>query len=109
MIATPPFDELDSAANLRRALCETEDAQWRKLDPRDGNKASSAVRCEWSTLALGPPPERDWAISHWLGMGHVTLLAGKGGIGKTLIAQQLGSALPLAGRSLTRSCGRAKC
>ncbi len=49
----------------------------------------------WSTLALGPPPPRDWAISHWLGMGHVTLLAGKGGIGKTLIAQQLGSALAL--------------
>jgi len=49
----------------------------------------------WSTLALGPPPPRDWAISHWLGMGHVTLLAGKGGIGKTLIAQQVGSALAL--------------
>lgn len=49
----------------------------------------------WSTLALGPPPPRDWAIAYWLGMAHVTLLAGKGGIGKTLIAQQLGSALAL--------------
>ena len=49
----------------------------------------------WNTLALGAPPPRDWAIAHWLGMAHVTLLAGKGGIGKTLIAQQIASALAL--------------
>jgi RecA-family ATPase len=38
-------------------------------------------------------------------MGHVTLLAGKGGIGKTLIAQQLGSALAL-GRSFVDEIAR---
>ena len=35
---------------------------------------------DWRTLADGEPPLRDWAIDHWVGMGHVTLLAGKGGV-----------------------------
>ena len=50
---------------------------------------------DWSALADGEPPPRDWAITGWLGMGHVTLLAGLGRIGKTLIAQMIGSALAL--------------
>jgi len=50
---------------------------------------------DWGVLADGEPPQRDWAIQGWLGKGHVTLLAGLGGIGKTLLAQQIGSALCL--------------
>src|SRR5438128_1511526 len=50
---------------------------------------------DWRTLADGEPPERDWAIAHWLGMAYVTLLAGLGGIGKTLLAQMLESAIAL--------------
>ena len=50
---------------------------------------------DWLRLADGEPPERDWAIAHWLGMGHVTLLAGLGGIGKTLLGQMIGSALAI--------------
>jgi hypothetical protein len=61
----------------------------------------------WSTLALATPPPRDWAISHWLGMGHVTLLAGKGGVGKTLLGQQIGSALAL-GRSFIDEVPKAR-
>lgn len=49
----------------------------------------------WATLALAPPPARLWAIDHWLGMGHVTLLAGAGGTGKTSVAQAMGSCLAL--------------
>lgn len=49
----------------------------------------------WPDLALKTPPERRWAIKGWLGYGHTTLLVGSGGIGKTLIAQQMGSALAL--------------
>jgi hypothetical protein len=41
------------------------------------------------------PPSRDWAVDHWLPMGHCALLAGNGGIGKTLLAQTLGSCLAL--------------
>ena len=47
----------------------------------------------WRTLARGEPPKRHWAIPHWLGIGYMTLLAGPGGVGKTLLAQQLASAL----------------
>jgi len=48
---------------------------------------------DWAALVDREPPEREWAIEHWLGMGYTTLLVGQGGIGKTLIAQQLASAL----------------
>lgn len=50
---------------------------------------------QWSTLAQQQPPEREWAINHWLGIGHVTLLAGAGGLGKTSVAQVLGSCVAL--------------
>ena len=50
---------------------------------------------DWRVLADGEPPARDWAVDHWLGMAHVTLLAVLGGIGKTLLAQMLASALAL--------------
>lgn len=50
---------------------------------------------DWKILADGEPPARDWAITGWLGMGHVTLLAALGSMGKSLLAQQLGSALVL--------------
>lgn len=50
---------------------------------------------DWPDLELQVPPVRKWALKGWLGYGHTTLLVGSGGIGKTLIAQQLGSALAL--------------
>lgn len=50
---------------------------------------------DWPALADKTPPERKWAINGWIGYGHTTLLVGAGGIGKTLIAQQIGSALAL--------------
>ena len=50
---------------------------------------------DWAALDGLDPPTREWAISGWIGYGHTTLLVGQGGIGKTLIAQQIGSALSL--------------
>ena len=50
---------------------------------------------DWPTLAPLDPPPRQWAIKGWLGFGHVTLLVGQGGIGKTLLAQQMASSLAL--------------
>lgn len=50
---------------------------------------------DWSDLAGREPPERRWAIKGWLGFGHVTLLVGPGGIGKTLLAQQMASCLAI--------------
>ncbi len=50
---------------------------------------------DWRALESQTPPERDWAIDHWLPMGHVTMLAGAPGTGKTLCAQAMGSCLAL--------------
>lgn len=52
---------------------------------------------QWAKLEEEKPPERTWRISHWLTTGP-TLLAGIGGIGKTLVAQTIATALAL-GRS----------
>lgn len=51
---------------------------------------------DWPALAGKEPPERRWAIKGWLGFGHVTLMVGSGGIGKTLLAQQMASCLALS-------------
>lgn len=48
---------------------------------------------DWRQLAGQTPPERDWAIPGWLGLGHATLLAGEGGSGKSLITQATATAL----------------
>ncbi len=50
---------------------------------------------EWPDLATREPPARKWAINGWIGYGHTTLMVGSGGIGKTLLAQQIGSHLGL--------------
>ena len=50
---------------------------------------------DWHDLANKEPPERRWAVRGWFGFGHVTLLVGQGGIGKTLIAQQMASCLAI--------------
>lgn len=59
------------------------------------NRENRAAPLNWPVLADQEPPKRRWAIEGWLGYGHTTLLVGAGGIGKTLIAQQVGSALVL--------------
>lgn len=49
---------------------------------------------DWPMLAQSDAPEYEWLIEHWLGW-HTTLLSGRGSTGKTLLAQQLGTALAL--------------
>jgi hypothetical protein len=50
---------------------------------------------DWAALASQEPPQRRWAIKGWFGFGHTTLLVGQGGIGKTLLSQQIASSLAL--------------
>jgi hypothetical protein len=50
---------------------------------------------DWKALSGRAPPPRDWAVDHWLAQGHVALLAGAPGVGKTLLAQTLGTCLAL--------------
>ena len=67
----------------------------RPIAPTNPRSESLPLPLDFRTLAAKQPPERDWAIERWLGMGHVTLLAGVGGIGKTLLAQMMASAVAI--------------
>lgn len=50
-------------------------------DPRDGPFLASEL--------TGAPAERQWIAQDWIPMGVITGLSGDGGMGKTLLAQQL--------------------
>lgn len=65
------------------------------LSPPQAQQVKQVDALDWPRLAGLIPPERKWAIKGWLGFGHVTLLVGSGGIGKTLLAQQMASCLAL--------------
>jgi AAA domain/DnaB-like helicase N terminal domain len=82
---TDGASSLDIAAGLRPTLDEFVNS----ATPR------RARALDWRQLADRDPPERDWAESNWLGMGHVTLLVGPGGAGKTTAAQAWASCLAL--------------
>ena len=98
-----------SATMLKANKCDVEalsgDAELAAADllalPRQGMFDAAAVLVrrrrplDWAALADRTPPSREWAIDYWLGMRHVTLLSGLGGIGKSLLAQQIGSAIAL--------------
>jgi RecA-family ATPase len=58
--------------------------------------AVAHVALNWDDLEGKQPPARDWILPHWIPAGHSTLLAGRAGIGKTLLAQHIGTALALA-------------
>lgn len=45
----------------------------------------------WANLVGKQPPERAWVIPHWVPASHVTLLSGRGGVGKSLLAQHIGT------------------
>lgn len=48
-----------------------------------------------SALEGVPIPERRWLVPDWIPQGQVTLLGGDGGVGKSLLAQQLMTSLAL--------------
>ncbi len=48
---------------------------------------------DFMSLAGKIPPPRRWVVQDWLPRGTVTLLSGRGGVGKSLLAQQLGTAV----------------
>jgi AAA domain len=50
---------------------------------------------DWLALEGKQPPAREWVLPYWIPAAHITLLAGRGGIGKTLIAQHIATAVAL--------------
>ena len=61
---------------------------------------------DFSRLDSEPPPERDWAVDQWIPRGSPTALYGRGGVGKSLLAQQIGTSVGtgerLFGHAVTR-------
>lgn len=59
---------------------------------------------DFATLNERPPPDRQWAIEDWLPLGSVTALFGGGGIGKSLLSQQIqthvANGLPIFGKTV---------
>src|SRR5690606_33247747 len=94
----------DPCAEVRMSAAYDDiDAQLAALDaerdsgPEDAPADTTPPRAplNWRDLSTKTPPLRDWAVDHWLPMGHPALLAGSGGVGKTLLAQTLGTCLAL--------------
>lgn len=81
VIEQPPHPALSSSVPPQSTE-ETEETEVRKP-------------MQWAQLEEQQPPERIWRLSHWLSVGP-TLLAGRGGTGKSLVAQTLATALVLA-------------
>lgn len=55
---------------------------------------------DWKSLEGQTPPAREWIIPYWIPHHHVTLLSGRAGAGKTLIAQHIASAVALGQKYL---------
>jgi len=87
--------------DMADAIKEGRDVSTWLVEPAAAPEPPKPVRTpmDWTSLATRIPPVRPWRISHWLTSGP-TLLAGRGGIGKTLIAQTIATALALGKRFL---------
>jgi RecA-family ATPase len=65
------------------------------LTDRASPKSSPFIRP--ATFGDEQPPNREWAVEGWIPAGKTTLISGDGGVGKTLIAQQLLTAVATPG------------
>jgi RecA-family ATPase len=63
--------------------------------PIESEPKNKRTAIDWASLENQTPSPRQWIVPSWIPAGHVTLLAGRPGIGKTLLAQHLGSAIAL--------------
>jgi len=89
MEALPPLIEDGNETLLREALGveqpkppERKPMQWAELDGKE-------------------PPARKWVVDHWLGY-NPTLIAGAGGIGKSLLAQTVATAIATGRRFIDK-------
>lgn len=87
-------DASEVLADAERKVSEISRARAPKAKP-------SALRrpMDWGRLSDLTPPMRKWSVGNWLTDGP-TLFAGAGGIGKTLLAQTLATAMAARARYL---------
>lgn len=90
-------------------LTPTESLRWigeslaaADADISEPSESSLRAPLDWTALESQEPPQREWVINEWLGRGHVTLLAGPAGTGKTAIAQSIAAGISV-GRDIIGS------
>jgi RecA-family ATPase len=80
----PPHVLIDKARAVKGVAVNSVAAQvWRKPPEANGLQAM-----DWVALAGQSAPERPWIVPGWIPSRAVTLLAGSGGTGKSLLVQQ---------------------
>lgn len=73
------------------------------IDIEEPTEPSRPIR---ASEFVGEPPEREWIIPEWIVKGAVNSLYGDGGLGKTLLAQQLACACAIGGKWLGMDAAR---
>jgi RecA-family ATPase len=83
---------------------------WAQLDPGEASEAIAAAAIEtldWERLAKVQPSPKAFVIPQLAPAGEVTLFTGRGSAGKSLLAQQLATALAAGVPTLGLSMGQA--
>jgi RecA-family ATPase/5S rRNA maturation endonuclease (ribonuclease M5) len=73
------FDAVEDGMDINRFVAE------QMTQPPSTELAGIHPAKDW----IGEPPQREWIVKDWLPKGYVTALYGDGGVGKSLLAQQL--------------------
>lgn len=83
-------DGLQAVAELLATAREPE------REDEDGNSDRGRLQAiDFSDLDTNPPPPRRWVVRDWIPAATVTLLAGAGGVGKSLLIQQIANHVAL--------------
>jgi hypothetical protein len=85
--------EFDAYEQTPEEVATKEKARQRAQAAIEKAKASTITFVDFTSLAHTPPPARQWIVNEWLPRGSVTTLFGRGGHGKSLVAQQLATAV----------------
>jgi RecA-family ATPase len=95
----------DFASHFEAAKAQRGPTTPAPFDPRQASAFDLRDPRQWN----GQPPPRRWAVRDWIPRGTVTALYGDGGVGKSLLAQQLltCTALALPWLGLETAGGRA--
>lgn len=80
-------ESLDKAVEVYRSKAQAKaQAAVAAPQPKDDHDDNGPFQ---ASAFIGKPPERDWLVPEWIPAGTVSSIYGDGGVGKTLIAQQL--------------------
>lgn len=99
-VALDPIEIAEAFADIEDTAPDWSDQLYDRLDVRAANRMRKSVQrarsrrattlyAEFADLADNPPPPRSWIVNNWLPLGTLVALFGAGGVGKSLLAQQL--------------------